>query len=602
MDRASVESFELEQPAAFRDSAMFVDYYGLREQPFGVTPDPRFLYLGEGHREALAALFYGIESGRGFSALAAEPGMGKTSLLMRLLESMQESARTAFLFQTEGGSREFLHALLHDLGIAPLGKDLAATHAALNETLLAELNAGRRVIVVIDEAQNLSEKTLESVRLLSNFETPEAKLMHIILAGQPKLSEKLAKPSLTQLRQRVSNVIQLKPFRSEETIDYIKHRLQTAGLRGQVPFSPDAQLLIARSSKGIPRNINNICFQALSLGFATQSQIIGINVIREVLADLEIENADGSSRRPNSAVPSAPKVAAHWPYVAPHPEPYQATYQGDLLGAYHGAYCARPPKRSFGAKVLGVLAGASVTFVLLLLLSANKANAGFSPAQLRDVLMGTANGEADRPPALPVRLHPPSPPAIEKTPHAAVADAAAAGGTTDGPTENPSESARLDAPDAGRKQDLGDVHVVQINRSQTTFEIARAYLGQTNWKAVDQIRALNPQIRGGYQLLPAGSRIVLPGPDPARGKTRSNPQVAGNDANSSTPQVSFTGKSNMVRVHRQESLFQFAMDQYGKSSWEIVSKIRALNPQLRDPYQVLLEGQWIRVPEVAEER
>jgi len=594
MDRASVESFELEQPAAFRDSAMFVDYYGLREQPFGVTPDPRFLYLGEGHREALAALFYGIESGRGFSALAAEPGMGKTSLLMRLLESMQESARTAFLFQTEGGSREFLHALLHDLGIAPLGKDLAATHAALNETLLAELNAGRRVIVVIDEAQNLSDKTLESVRLLSNFETPEAKLMHIILAGQPKLSEKLAKPSLTQLRQRVSNVIQLKPFRSEETIDYIKHRLQAAGLKGQLPFSPDALLLIARSSKGIPRNINNICFQALSLGFATQSQIVGINAVREVLADLEIENADGTSRRPNSAVPSAPKVAAHWPHIPPHPESYQATYQG--------AYRDRPRRRSLGAKVLGVLAGASVTFVVLLLLSANKANAGFSPAQLRDVLMGTANGEADRPPALPVRLKPPAPPAIEKTPRSAVADAVAASGTTDGPSDSSPATARVDAPGADRNEDLGDAHIVQIKRSQTTFEIARTYLGQSNWKAVDQIRALNPQIRGGYQLLPAGSRIVLPGPDPASGNARSNPQAPGNEANSSASQVSFTGKSNMVRVHRQESLFQFAMDQYGKSSWEIVSRIRSLNPQLRDPYQVLREGQWIRVPEVAQER
>src|SRR5215467_8262895 len=580
MHKASVESFELEQPAAFRDSAMFVDYYGLREQPFGVTPDPKFLYLGEGHREALAALFYEIESGRGFSALAAEPGMGKTSLLMRLLESMQESARTAFLFQTEGGSREFLCALLHDLGIATRGRDLAATHEALNETLLAELNAGRRVIVVIDEAQNLSEKTLESVRLLSNFETPEAKLMHIILAGQPKRSEKLAKPSLTQLRQRVSNVIQLKPFRSEETTDYIKHRLRTAGLKGQVPFSPEALLLIARSSKGIPRNINNICFQALSLGFATQTQVIGINTIREVLADLEIESADGNSRRLDSPVPSAPRVATHWPYIPPHPEPYP------------GAYNAPAPQRSLGMKLLGVLAGAGVTFLVLLFLSANKANAGFSPSQLRDVLMGTANGEADRPPPLPARLRPPAPPAIDKTPPSAVAT----GSNSDGTAESPSETAKADAASTARNEGVGDAHVVEIKRSQTTFEIARTYLGQSNWKAVDQIRALNPQIRGAYQILPAGSRIVLPGPGPAKGK------AAANEENLSASQVSFTGKSNLVRVHRQETLFQFAMDQYGKSGWEIVRRIRSLNPQLRDPYQVLQEGQWIRVPEVAQER
>ena len=144
-----------------------------------------------------------------------------------------------------------------------------------------------------------------------------------------------------------------------------------------------------------------------------------------------------------------------------------------------------------------------------------------------------------------------------------------------------------------------DAHIVQIKHSQTAFEIARNYLGQSNWKAVDQIRALNPQIRGGYQLLPAGTRVVLPGPDPSGGRGRGNQEA---EANSSSARVAFTGNSNLVRVHRQETLFQFAMEQYGKSGWEIVSRIRSMNPQLRDPYQVLHEGQWIRVPELAQER
>lgn len=586
MDRASVESFELEQPAAFRDSALFVDYYGLREQPFGVTPDPKFLYLGEGHREALAALFYDIESGRGFSALAAEPGMGKTSLLMRLLESMQESARTAFLFQTDGTSREFLQALVNDLGISPRGRDLAATHEALNDALLSELNAGRRVIVVIDEAQNLSEKTLESVRLLSNFETPAAKLMHIILAGQPKLSEKLAKPSLTQLRQRVCNVIQLKQFRLEETIDYIEHRLRVAGLRGPAPFSPDALMLIARSSKGIPRNINNICFQALSLGFATQTQVIGAPIIKEVLADLEFETADGSTRRVDSAVPSAPKVAQHWPHIPPHTEHYQTVH------------LAAPPKKSIGMKVFSVLAGAGLTFVILVLFSANKAKAGFGPAQIRDVVLGTSGD--DSPPTLPTRLKPPMGPAIEKirvdemspmpeAPSDEVADTAAA-------------EKRTPATGGKRLESAGDAHVVQISHSQTAFDIARTYMGRANWKAVDQIRALNPQIRGGYESLPAGTRVLLPGPEPSKGKNNVNQPPASPDAGRAESKVLFTGKTDIVRAYRQETLFQFAMDHYGKSGWEIVSRIRALNPQLRDPYQVLQQGQWIRVPELAQER
>lgn len=592
MDRASVESFELEQPAAFRDSAMFVDYYGLREQPFGVTPDPKFLYLGEGHREALAALFYDIESGRGFSALSAEPGMGKTSLLMRLLESMQESARTAFLFQTEGSSREFLQALVNDLGISTRGRDLAATHEALNEALLGELNAGRRVIVVIDEAQNLSEKALESVRLLSNFETPAAKLMHIVLAGQPKLSEKLAKPSLTQLRQRVCNVIPLKQFRSEETVDYIKHRLRVAGLKGQPPFSPDALLLIARSSKGIPRNINNICFQALSLGFATQTQIIGSTIIREVLADLEFEGADSSTKRMESAVPSAPRVAQNWPYIPPHASGYEA------------GYLAAPPKRSvvsLGMKVLSILAGAGLTFVVLVLVSANKAKAGFNPSQIRDVVLGTSSDDA--PPGLPDRLRPPKAPAIEKFRPDEIASANVASAEDVGAAVASEEPASAQNGKNKNQEASGDAHVVQIAHSQTAFDIARTYMGAANWKAVDQIRALNPQIRGGYQLLPAGTRVVLPGSGRSNGKNRGGTwQAAGVDGSRTEPKVSFTANTNMVRVYRQETLFQFAMDHYGKSSWEIVSRIRSLNPQLRDAYQVLKEGQWIRVPELAQER
>jgi general secretion pathway protein A len=563
---------------------MFVEYYGLREQPFGVTPDPRFLYLGEGHREALAALFYGIESGRGFSALAAEPGMGKTSLLMRLLETMQESARTAFLFQTEGGSREFLHALLRDLGIVPRGKDLAASHEALNETLLNELHAGRRVLVVIDEAQNLTEKTLESVRLLSNFETPEAKLMHIVLAGQPKLAQTLAKPSLTQLRQRVSNVIQLKTFRADETADYIKHRLRTAGLKGQLPFSPDALSLIARSSKGIPRNINNICFQALSLGFGTDTPVIGSDIVKEVLNDLEFEKAEPHPRRAASPVPSAPNVPPRWPYLPPLPESYQNGFPG------------APPRRPSGVKFMGVLSVAGLAVLGFFLLSANRdARGAPDVTQLRDVLFGTGSGDSDQPPKLPSRLAPPPAPAIEKSPSAA---SEVASGPATSEVEAPDEvkSARDELASRAKPGDSPDAHVVRIRRAQTTFEIAREYLGRSNWKTVDQIRSLNPRIRGAYQILPPGTPVVLPGRGPASDNAK--PSQRGEDASA---HMNFTGTSTMVRVRREETLFQFAMDQYGKSGWELVRRIRALNPQLRDPYQVLREGQWIRVPQVAQE-
>ncbi len=204
---------------------MFLDYFGLIEQPFGVTPDPRFLHLGPKHREALASLLYGTENNRGFLALIAPPGMGKTSLLFHFLETVRNQARTAFLFQTARDSRDLLRYLLADLGVSSYGQDVPGMHEALNRVLTAEMRAGRRLILVIDEAQNLDERVLESIRVLSNFETPWMKLMQIVIAGQPQLTEILARPSMAQLRQRISSIVRLEPFTQQETNGYIDHRL-----------------------------------------------------------------------------------------------------------------------------------------------------------------------------------------------------------------------------------------------------------------------------------------------------------------------------------------------------------------------------------------
>jgi type II secretory pathway predicted ATPase ExeA len=265
---------------------MFLEYYGLAEQPFGVTPDPRFLYLGSKHRQALAALDYGTNTGRGFLALVAKPGMGKTSLLFQYLEGLRDKARTALVFQTDGDSRDLMRYLLADLGLDGKGKDLPEMRSMLNEVLLEEMRAGRRFILVIDEAQNLSEKALESVRLLSNFETPRAKLMQIVLAGQPQLAERLASTSLAQLRQRISFFIKIEPFTREEAGAYIDHRLWVAGYRGPQMFTADARRSIAEHSEGVPRMINNICFGAMSLGWALKRIMIDQEMIGDVLAEL----------------------------------------------------------------------------------------------------------------------------------------------------------------------------------------------------------------------------------------------------------------------------------------------------------------------------
>ena len=279
----------------------FLQHFGLSEQPFGVTPDPRFLYLGPKHKQAVAALNYGTELNRGFLTLIAQPGMGKTSLLFNYLEGLRGKARTVFVFQSDCEPRGLMSYILADLGLDGTGKDLPEMHAILNQVLLEEMRQGRRFVLVIDEAQNLTEKVLESVRLLSNFETPWMKLMQIVLAGQPQLAEQLAKPSMAQLRQRISFAIEIPPLTSEEVIAYVDHRLWVAGYTGTSLFSAGARTLLAEQSEGIPRKINNMCFCAMSLGWATKQKTIDREIMRDVLAEMNPESMKVKTE-------SAPKV------------------------------------------------------------------------------------------------------------------------------------------------------------------------------------------------------------------------------------------------------------------------------------------------------
>jgi len=293
---------------------MFLKFFGLNEQPFGVTPDPRFLYLSAAHREALASLYYGIEANRGFLGLIARPGMGKTTLLFHLLEKFRTSAHTAFIFQTQCNSREFLRFLLSELGYEGDTQDFVRLHEEFNRRLLQEARAGRRMIVVIDEAQNLAPDVLETVRLLSDFETPRAKLMHIILSGQPQLADKLASASLAQLRQRVSILHGLEALTFPEVRNYIEHRLKVSGYSGDPLFTPEAYRTIGEFTEGIPRNVNNFCFNALSLACALQKKVVDREVVEEVISDLDISKLTSLAQPevPDLEVfePATPTVAA----------------------------------------------------------------------------------------------------------------------------------------------------------------------------------------------------------------------------------------------------------------------------------------------------
>jgi general secretion pathway protein A len=269
---------------------MVLEYYNLQEQPFGVTPDSRYLYSSATHREALASLLYGLEAGRGFVALIAKPGMGKTTLLFQALNQLKDKAKVVFVFQTVCTPVDFLRAVLADLGVHETQGSLIELQAKLNEVVTEQSRLGKPLVIVIDEAQNLDDSVLELVRMLSNFETSREKLIQIILSGQPQLADKLASPDLVQLRQRVSILSCLKPFSPEETALYVDHRLRIAGYSGEAPLFTNAALaLIADVSEGIPRNINNLCFNALSLGCALKRRTIDCDIVREVVADLDLE-------------------------------------------------------------------------------------------------------------------------------------------------------------------------------------------------------------------------------------------------------------------------------------------------------------------------
>ena len=284
---------------------MFWSYYGFKESPFGVTPDPRYLYATATHREALASLLYGINSGLGFMTLTAMPGMGKTTLLFEVLGTIRHQAVTAFLFQPVFTPVELLRALLTELGISHPEGGLIELQMLLNEQLLKQFNAGKRVVVAIDEAQSMNDAVLEQVRMLSNFETSRDKLMQIILAGQPQLAARLASPELLQLRQRISIAARLEPLSAEETATYISHRLTLAGYDQNASlFSPAAVAMIAQQSEGIPRNINNLCFNALALACALRQTTIGPEVIREVIADFDLKPlADGKKKNDDIRAP-----------------------------------------------------------------------------------------------------------------------------------------------------------------------------------------------------------------------------------------------------------------------------------------------------------
>lgn len=247
---------------------MYLDFFELKEAPFNVTPDPRFLFLASSHREAYDHLLYGIRERKGFMTLVGEVGSGKTTLCRAVLAALPKEVRTALVLNPAMTATQLLRAILVDLGLAPQGRDRQSLIAQLNGYLLEEYRRGNNVAVFLDEAQALLPEVLEQVRLLSNLETDDAKLLQIVLAGQPELSERLGRSDLRQLRQRIAVFGRLRPLSYEDTARYIEHRLRVAGAADPSLFAPRAIRVVYRFSQGVPRLINLICDRALLAAYA----------------------------------------------------------------------------------------------------------------------------------------------------------------------------------------------------------------------------------------------------------------------------------------------------------------------------------------------
>jgi len=272
---------------------MFLDYYQLREQPFGPVSDPAHLYPSRTHCEALELFGESLLSERGNLALIAEPGMGKTTLLYQVLVGLRESGRTAFLFQKQCNAREVLQFLLNELGIDSAGIGLEAMHAKLNEIWFAEMLAGKRFVLLFDDAEGLNDGVLEALRQISRYETSNSKLAQMVLCGQPGLLEKLEREELAQLRKRIVEVKHLEPLSAMETPGYVRKRMTAAGHRGESLFEPEALALIAECSQGIPRDINKICSRAMLEAYARGLHTVTEDIVEKAERNLAAMAAGG---------------------------------------------------------------------------------------------------------------------------------------------------------------------------------------------------------------------------------------------------------------------------------------------------------------------
>jgi len=268
---------------------MYENFYGLKENPFNVTPNPEYIYLGEDHREALAQLLYGVREKKGFIVITGDVGAGKTTLIHYLLEKLDGNGhtRTAFLFNPKLTVNDFIQYILKDLGVRFQGQTKGEYLHTLHRYLLNAFRRDEKVVLIVDEAHGLNPELLEEIRLLSNLETSKSKLLQIVLVGQTELDKTLSQPEFRQLKQRINLRYHLLPLSEKETKEYIEKRLRIAGAKGPI-FTEKAIKEIYIKSGGIPRLINILCDNALLNGYALDQKLVDEKSVREVAKDLRV--------------------------------------------------------------------------------------------------------------------------------------------------------------------------------------------------------------------------------------------------------------------------------------------------------------------------
>ena len=267
---------------------MYCNFFGFKERPFEMTADPKYLYLNEDFREVLATLLYGVQSRRGIILIIGDVGTGKTTILNALREKLDKNTKVAFIFNTDISFKQMLHLAVNNLGLIKSRKKMtvAETLQCLNQFAISQSEIGGNIVIIIDEAQNLRKSELENIRLLSNIESPQTKLIQILLCGQLKLEYKLSRPELSHLIQRISIKRYIKNLNEKDTYDYIEHRLRIGGYRGPAIFDKQSLRLIWENTEGVPLKINMLCENSLLIGYASEKQNLDENIVKEAINQL----------------------------------------------------------------------------------------------------------------------------------------------------------------------------------------------------------------------------------------------------------------------------------------------------------------------------